>query len=334
MSGAAGQIGYSLLPLLCGGEAFGGDVAVSVRLLEVPQAIQAARGVAMELRDAGYGLLREVSVTSSAEEAFAGAQVAVLLGGFPRGRGMERSDLIGRNAAIMREHGLALNRGADGNCKVVVVANPANTNALLVSRFAPRLRPENITALTRLDEQRLRGMIAEGLGLASARDVRGATIWGNHSSTQVPDCDNADVRLPGDETWQRLAPALRRRGLRRWAEGELVRRVRGRGAAVIAARKRSSAMSAAAAVAAHLRSWLGERTEQVVSMAVMSDGNAYPAHVPAGLVFSFPVRCGLGRWEIAGGRRVSARLGAQIRASADELRAERAAALAFLKARL
>ncbi|KAG5183692.1 malate dehydrogenase [Tribonema minus] len=337
VTGGAGQIAYSLIPHICKGLIFGPSTMVDLRLLDIEPAKDALKGVVMEIQDSAYDLMASVMATTDVAQAFKDVQVAVLLGGFPRKQGMERQDLIEKNVQIMRLHGQALEQHADRNCKVVVVANPANTNCLVAMKYAPSISPANFSALTRLDHDRLRGMLAAKVTekshhKISAKDIRNCVIWGNHSSSQVPDATHAEALVEGK--WQAIAPLCNDP---QWLEKELVPAVQNRGAAVIAARKLSSALSAANAVACHLRDWVGVTSSSTtgdgmfVSMAVISDGNPYG--IPEGLVFSFPVASSNGKCEIVQGLSISTHVRELLDATVAELLAEREMATSIIAAR-
>lgn len=288
VTGAAGQIGYALVYRLASGDLLG-DEPVELRLLEVPAAVKALDGVAMELLDCAFPQLKGIEVTDDPAVAFDGANVAMLVGASPRSAGMERADLLEANAAIFAAQGRALAASAAPDVRVVVTGNPANTNALIASRHADGIPGSRFTALTRLDHNRARAQLA-----AKARrpvaDVTNVTIWGNHSATQYADAFNARIcGMPADQ-W--IADDA-------WIAFDFIPTVARRGAAVIAARGRSSAASAANATIAHVRDWLlGTPGGDWTSMAVVSDGSY---GVPAGLVSSFPVRCCDSEWEIVQG---------------------------------
>ena len=288
ITGAAGQIGYALVYRLASGDLLG-DEPVELRLLEVPAAVKALDGVAMELLDCAFPQLKGIEVTDDPAVAFDGANVAMLVGASPRSAGMERADLLEANAAIFAAQGRALAASAAPDVRVVVTGNPANTNALIASRHADGIPASRFTALTRLDHNRARAQLA-----AKARrpvaDVTNVTIWGNHSATQYADAFNA--RICGKPADQWIADDA-------WIAFDFIPTVARRGAAVIAARGRSSAASAANATIAHVRDWLlGTPGGDWTSMAVVSDGSY---GVPAGLVSSFPVRCCDSEWEIVQG---------------------------------
>ena len=309
VTGAAGQIGYALVYRLASGDLLG-DEPVELRLLEVPAAVKALDGVAMELLDCAFPQLKGIEVTDDPAVAFDGANVAMLVGASPRGAGMERADLLEANAAIFAAQGRALAASAAPDVRVVVTGNPANTNALIASRHADGIPASRFTALTRLDHNRARAQLA-----AKARrpvaEVTKVTIWGNHSATQYADAFNARIcGKPADE-W--IADDA-------WIAFDFIPTVARRGAAVIAARGRSSAASAANATIAHVRDWLlGTPQGDWTSMAVVSDGSY---GVPAGLVSSFPVRCRDGNWEIIQGLPLNAFARSRVNVSVDELKSE------------
>lgn len=309
ITGAAGQIGYALVYRLASGDLLG-DEPVELRLLEVPAAVKALDGVAMELLDCAFPQLKGIEVTDDPAVAFDGANVAMLVGASPRSAGMERADLLEANAAIFAAQGRALAASAAPDVRVVVTGNPANTNALIASRHADGIPGSRFTALTRLDHNRARAQLA-----AKARrpvaDVTNVTIWGNHSATQYADAFNARIcGKPADE-W--IADDA-------WIAFDFLPTVARRGAAVIAARGRSSAASAANATIAHVRDWLlGTPGGDWTSMAVVSDGSY---GVPAGLVSSFPVRCCDSEWEIVQGLPLNAFARSRVNVSVDELKSE------------
>ena len=309
VTGAAGQIGYALVYRLASGDLLG-DEPVELRLLEVPAAVKALDGVAMELLDCAFPQLKGIEVTDDPAVAFDGANVAMLVGASPRGAGMERADLLEANAAIFAAQGRALAASAASDVRVVVTGNPANTNALIASRHADGIPGSRFTALTRLDHNRACAQLA-----AKARrpvaDVTNVTIWGNHSATQYADAFNARIcGMPADQ-W--IADDA-------WIAFDFLPTVAKRGAAVIAARGRSSAASAANATLDHVRDWLlGTPGGEWTSMAVVSDGSY---GVPVGLISSFPVRCHSGEWEIVQGLPLNAFARSRVNVSVDELKAE------------
>lgn len=313
VTGAAGHIGYALLFRIASG-AMLGDRPVRLRLLEIPQAVAAAEGTAMELADAAFPLLDGVDVFDDPDAAFEGAQVALLVGARPRTAGMERGDLLAANAGIFGPQGRAINDHAADDIRVLAVGNPANTNALIAAAHAPDVPAERFTAMTRLDHNRGLAQLAAKLGVGVGRLSR-MTIWGNHSSTQVP--DPSHVLLDGEPVGFDAA----------WVEETFAPTVANRGAAIIAARGASSAASAASAAVDHVRDWvLGTRDGDWVSVALPSRGHY---GVPAGLISSFPVTSVDGEWRVVEGLEVSDAVRAGISASAAELASERDAVRAL-----
>jgi len=312
VTGAAGQIGYALLFRIASGQMLGDDQPVTLRLLEIPQAVGALDGVRMELDDCAFPLLAGVVTTDDAAVAFEGVGYALLVGAMPRKEGMERADLLSANGAIFTAQGKALSDAAADDVKVLVVGNPANTNALIAMNNAPNVPAERFTAMTRLDHNRAKAQLAAKAG-ASVADVTRMTIWGNHSATQYPDVFHA--RVAG-------APAFDAVGNdQAWLEDDFIPTVQQRGAAVIKARGLSSAASAANAAVDHMRDWaLGTGEGDWVSMAVSSDGSY---GVPKGLVSGFPVTCAGGRYEIVQGLDLDEFSRGRIDASVGELSSER-----------
>ena len=308
VTGAAGQIGYALVFRIASGQLLGEDTPVALRLLEIPPAMDAARGVIMEIDDCAFPLVAGVEATDDPAAAFDGADIALLVGSRPRTAGMERGDLLEANAAIFSVQGKALNDHASPDVKVLVVGNPANTNCLIAQRNAPDLDPRNFTAMTRLDHNRAMAQLAARTGRAVS-SVRGLAIWGNHSATQYPDIHAATVDG---------APAMDLVDMA-WYADDFIPSVQQRGAAIIAARGASSAASAANAAIDHVRDWiLG--SDAVVSMGVYSDGSY---GVEAGLIYSYPVTCGGGAWSIVPDIAVNDFSRERMRATEDELKAER-----------
>ncbi|HEX7037645.1 MAG TPA: malate dehydrogenase [Pseudomonadales bacterium] len=308
VTGAAGQIGYALLFRIASGEMLGKDQPVILQLLEIPQAMQALRGVVMELEDCAFPLVHGIVPADDPNVAFDGTDYGLLVGSRPRSKGMERKDLIEANAAIFSVQGKALNDRASRNVKVLVVGNPANTNALIAQRNAPDLDPRQFTAMTRLDHNRAMAQLAMKTG-KHVTDVAGVCIWGNHSATQYPDLHAATVAG---------RPALELVDMD-WYTGEFIPTVQQRGAAIIEARGASSAASAANAAIDHMRDWaLG--TDAVVSMGVYSDGSY---GVERGLIYSFPVTCSGGDWKIVQGREVNDFSAEKMKATEKELQEER-----------
>jgi len=282
VTGAAGQIAYSLLYSVAKGDVFGPNQPISLVLLDIEAMMGVLEGVVMELTDCALPLLSEVIKTSDVEVAFTDVDVAILVGAMPRREGMERKDLLKANVKIFKQQGQALNAKAKKDVKVVVVGNPANTNAYICKMYAPSIPPQNFTCLTRLDQNRAAAQIANRLKV-SAQDVNNVIIWGNHSSTQFPDVSKAVVNLNG-----KVQPVPEAVKDDQWIKNEFIQTVQKRGAAVIAARKLSSAMSAAKAICDHLRDWWqGVPEGSFVSMGVASNG-AYG--IEEGLIYSFPVK--------------------------------------------
>ncbi|EEC77760.1 hypothetical protein OsI_16901 [Oryza sativa Indica Group] len=322
VTGAAGQIGYAIVAMIAKGLMLGADQPVVLHLLDLPVAANALNGVRMELIDAALPLLRGVVATSDEAEAFKGVNVAILIGGWPRRDGMERKDLISKNVTIYKSQASALQQHAAPNCKVLVVANPANTNALVLKEFAPAIPAKNITCLTRLDHNRALGQVAEKLNV-HVGDVKNAIIWGNHSSTQFPDASHATVSTDRGERPVRelIADEI-------WLREEFVTDVQQRGAAVIKARKQSSSLSAASAACDHMRDWiLGTPKGTWVSMGVYSDGSY---GVPEGVFFSFPVTCEKGEWSVVQGLEIDDFARSKMETSATELKEEKSIAYEFL----
>lgn len=295
VTGGAGQVAYSLLFRIANGELFGNDQPVNLIIKEVPQFVGTLEGVKMELDDCAFPLLKEVKLTDSDYDAFKGANWALLVGATPRGPGMERKDLLTVNANSFRDQGKAINGAAADDIRVVVVGNPCNTNCLIAMHHAPDVPRERFSALTRLDQNRAMAQLAIKSG-KMVSDVTRMTIWGNHSATQYPDFENA--RVGGKAVSDVISD-------RDWLEGEFVETVQKRGAAILAARGKSSAASAANAVLDHVRSAVQKtKGDDWVSAAVVSDANTYG--VPEGLIFSFPCRSdGKGDYEIVPGVPIS-----------------------------
>ncbi len=312
VTGAAGQIGYALLFRIAAGDMLGKDQPVILQLLEIPPAMKALEGVVMELADCAFPLLHGVEASDDPNVAFRDADVALLVGSRPRGPGMERKDLLEANGAIFTAQGKALDAVASRDVKVLVVGNPANTNALIAMRNAPSLSPQSFTAMTRLDHNRALSQLAAKAGTQVA-NVQKMIIWGNHSSTQVPDVEHATVA--GGPATDLVDPA--------WVDGEFIPTVQQRGAAIIAARGASSAASAANAATDHVRDWLlGTPAGDWTSMAIPSQGDY---GVPEGIIYSFPVTCEDGRISVVGGLDLSDAVVRRMEASAAELLEERAA---------
>mmetsp|Transcript_31508 Transcript_31508/g.61498 ORF Transcript_31508/g.61498 Transcript_31508/m.61498 type:complete len:337 (-) Transcript_31508:344-1354(-) len=320
ITGAAGQIGYSLIPLFCDGKALGEDQDIILHLLDIPQSKGALEGIVMEIHDGAYPLVQDVVPTVDPAIGFANVDVAVLVGGFPRLQGMTRADLLQKNCAIFKEQGECLAKHSSKDCKVLVVANPANTNALIAYQCCQAaggsIPKENFTCLTRLDMNRASSQIAVK-GKVPVRNVKNVTIWGNHSADQYPDVSHATITSEGKT--EKVENFMSDH--KTWLEEEFISTVQKRGAAVISARGKSSAMSAANAVKDHIHDWLlGTPEGQVVSMGVISDGNPYG--VAEGLIYSFPVTCQGGQWKHADGISVSDAGRACLQVNQDKLQEE------------
>ena len=310
VTGAAGQIGYALLFRIASGQLLGPDTSVALKLLEIPPAIKAAEGTTLELTDCAFPLLASVDIYDDPAQAFDGVNIALLVGARPRSKGMERADLLEANGAIFKPQGEALNAGAADDVKVLVVGNPANTNALILAANAPDIPAERITAMTRLDQNRAVALLAQKLevGVDAVKDL---VVWGNHSPSMFPDLFNATVN--GEKVVDRVDMD--------WYENQYIPRVGKRGAEVIEARGASSAASAANAAIDHVRDWaLG--AEGLRSMAVASDGSY---GVSEGIISSFPVRVSGGEYEIVEGLEVGEFAQAKLDATVKELDDERAA---------
>lgn len=310
VTGAAGQIGYALLFRIASGDMLGAQTPVRLRLLEIPQAVKAAEGTAMELADCAFPTLESVDIFDDARKAFDGVGVALLVGARPRGPGMERGDLLEANGGIFGPQGEAINAGAASDVRVLVVGNPANTNALIAAAHAPDVPADRFTAMTRLDHNRALSQLATKTGMPVSA-IRRVTIWGNHSATQYPDVFHATIagRPASDVVDQH------------WLEHTFIPTVARRGAAIIEARGASSAASAANAAIDHVRTWVhGTPEGDWTSAAIVSDGSY---GVPEGLVSSYPVVSREGRWEIVQGLDCSEFSRARIDASVAELVEER-----------
>jgi malate dehydrogenase len=309
VTGAGGQIGYALLFRIASGQLLGPSTPIALRLLEIPQGLAAAEGTALELEDGAFPLLHSIDVTDNANRAFDGVDVALLVGARPRGPGMERSDLLTANGAIFGPQGAALNAGAASDVRVLVVGNPANTNALIASAHAPDLPADRFTAMTRLDHNRAVAQLARKLAVP-VRAIERVAIWGNHSASQYPDLSHATV--DGRPATELIDEA--------WLSDEFIPRVAKRGAEIIDVRGASSAASAAHAAVEHVYDWVNGTGDRWTSAAVVSDGSY---GVPAGLISSFPVRSVDGQWRIVPGLEIDAFSRARIDASVAELVEER-----------
>ena len=311
VTGAAGQIGYALLFRIASGHLLGPGRPVHLNLLEVPQAVKAAEGTALELFDCAFPLLAGIDIYDDAKAAFDGANIGLLVGARPRTKGMERADLLEANGAIFKPQGEAIAAGAADDIKVLVVGNPANTNALIAQRNADGVPAERFTAMTRLDHNRAVAQLAEKTG-ASVDDITNMAVWGNHSPTMYPDLFNAKVK--GERAWDAV-------GDEAWVADAYIPRVGKRGAEIIEARGASSAASAANAAIDHVHDWVNGTAEgDWVSMAVPSDGSY---GVAEGIISSFPVRTAGGSWEIVQGLDVPEFSQQRIDKTVEELVGER-----------
>ena len=317
VTGAAGQIGYALLFRIASGQLLGPSTPVRLRLLEVPQAVKAAEGTAMELDDCAFGLLAGIDIFDDPRPAFDGANVAMLVGARPRTAGMERGDLLSANGGIFKPQGEALNAGAASDIRVLVVGNPANTNALIARSHAPDIPSDRFTAMTRLDHNRAVTQLAQKAGV-SVNEIRRMTIWGNHSATQYPDIFHAQIAgQPAPEVVDDRA----------WLADVFIPTVAKRGAAIIEARGASSAASAANAAIDHVHTWVsGTPADDWTSAGIVSDGSY---GVPEGLVSSFPVQSKGGAFEVVQGLEINDFSRPRIEASVAELLEERDAVRAL-----
>lgn len=319
ITGAAGQIAYSLIYQIANGDVFGKDQPVILLLLDIPPMMEVLNGVVMEIYDCALPLVREVIPTADPVVAFTDVEAAFLVGAMPRKQGMERKDLLSANVKIFKAQGEALDKYAKKTVQVLVVGNPANTNALICSKYAPSIPRENFTAMTRLDQNRAQSQIAVRLNVPVSK-VKNVIIWGNHSSTQFPDARHAIVENGGSVSAESAIKD------NTWLTTDFVKTVQTRGAAVIAARKMSSAMSAAKAAGDHMRDiWLGTPAGQYVSMGVISDGSY---ETPKDVVFSFPVTIQNRNWKIVKDLPINEFARKMLDATGKELLEEREEALA------
>ncbi len=315
VTGAAGQIGYAILFRIASGQLLGPDTPVHLSLLEIPAAVKAAEGTAMELDDCALPLLRGIDISDDADTAFDGVNVALLVGARPRSKGMERADLLEANGGIFKPQGQALNSHAASDIKVLVVGNPANTNSLIAQSNAPDIPAERFTAMTRLDHNRAIAQLAAKASV-TVSEISNMTIWGNHSATQYPDIFHAKVN------GQNAAETVNDQS---WLEDDFIPTVQKRGAAIIEARGASSAASAANAAIDHVHDWvLGTPAGDWVSMAIPSDGSY---GVEEGVISSFPVTCSGGSYEIVQGLELNQFSRARVDATVNELKEERDAVM-------
>jgi malate dehydrogenase len=320
VTGAAGQIAYSLLYMIANGDVFGREQKIILTLLDIEPMMKVVEGVVMELSDCAFTLLTEVIATADPDVAFKDVSVAFLVGAMPRREGMERKDLLSANVKIFKVQGEALNAHAKKDVKVLVVGNPANTNALICSHYAPTIPKENFTAMTRLDQNRARAQIAQRVG-TDITHVKNIIIWGNHSATQFPDAQNGTANYKPIKEYFFDESYL---------ESEFIETIQKRGAAVIAARKMSSAMSAAKAASDHVRDWWFGTTDTFVSMGVISDGSY---NIPKDIVFSFPVEIHNKQWKIVQDLHLDDFARSQLAITTKELLEEREEAMAICNAK-
>ena len=312
ITGAAGQIGYQLAFRIASGQLLGANQPIILQLLEIPPVLDALKGVAMELEDCAFPMLQGVVSTDQPDVAFKDANYALLVGAKPRGPGMERADLLKGNAAIFSVQGKSLNDHADRDVRVLVVGNPANTNALIAQQNAPDLNPANFTAMTRLDHNRALAQLAEKTG-SHVNQIKHMTIWGNHSATQYPDISQVTI---GDREATDLIDE-------KWIVDDFIPTVQQRGAAIIKARGLSSAASAASSAIDHMRDWaLGTPGDDWVSMAIPADGSY---DIEPGIIYSYPCRCNKGKYEIVQDLEISDFSRKRMVETEAELREERAA---------
>lgn len=316
VTGAAGQISYSIIFRIAAGDMLGKDQPVIMQLLEIPPAMNALQGVVMELNDCAFPLVAGIVATDDPNVAFKDTDYAVLVGARPRGPGMERADLLGANAKIFAVQGKAINDHASRNIKVLVVGNPANTNALITMKNAPDINPRNITSMMRLDHNRSLSQLAEKTGSHTTR-IEKMVVWGNHSATQYPDISYATVD----------GKAASAQVPNQWYVENFIPTVQQRGAAIIKARGASSAASAASAAVDHMRDWILGSNGQWVSMGVYSKGNSYG--IDEDLMFALPIVCTPGEWQEVGGLAVSEFSRAMISKTEQELVGERDAIAAM-----
>jgi malate dehydrogenase len=313
VTGAAGQIGYALLFRIAAGEMLGEDQPVQLSLLEIPDAVKAAEGTAMELDDCAFPLLDSIDISDDPLQAFKDVNIAMLVGARPRGPGMERADLLEANGKIFKPQGEALDKQAAADVKVLVVGNPANTNALIAQSHAQDIPKERFTAMMRLDHNRAIAQLSKRVGVPVDL-IRKMTVWGNHSTTQYPDLTHAEVE--GKNAWDAV-------GDEKWIADEFIPTVAKRGAAIIDARGSSSAASAANAAIDHVHDWvLGTRGDDWASMAVPSDGSY---DIDEGVICGHPVTCSGGEWKIVEGLEIDPFSRERIDASVAELQEEREA---------
>jgi malate dehydrogenase len=325
ITGAGGNIGYSLSFLVAQGHLLGFDQPIDLYLSDLPFMKNKLIGLEMELVDSAFPLINRLIITTDDEEAFKDCQVALLVGSKPRNNSMERKDLLHANASIFKYQAALLDKLADINVKICVVGNPANTNALITAEYVTRISKKNITALTRLDHNRALGQMALHLGAHQSR-VRNIAIWGNHSNNQFPDPQACEI-FGSDNIWKSLSNELQKN----WIENTFIPKVQNRGSEIIEMRQLTSAASAAIAICDHVRSWiLGTKEGEIVSMGVWSDGNPYG--IPNGLIFSFPVTSINGQWSFVPNLKIEDEFNRKmIKMNVEELIEEKTTALEFLE---
>jgi malate dehydrogenase len=319
VTGAAGNIAYSLLFMIAQGKLLGDNQPIELRLLDIPAMSSAIKGVIMELQDGAFSVLSNIIGTTDYKTAFLDVDIALLVGAKPRGPGMQRKDLLTANAEIFRGQGSALNQYASRNVKICVVGNPANTNALIAATNAPDLPKSAFTAMTRLDQNRAQSQISNKLNIQVDK-VKNIIIWGNHSKTQYPDTNHGVITdYPNAGC---VVPVRSAVNDNNYLDAEFISTVQDRGAAIISARSKSSAASAASSCIDHVRNWVcGTPKGEYVSMAVYSDGNHY--NVPAGIVFSFPCICSGGEWKIVDGLKIDSNSQKRFDVTIKELQEEK-----------
>lgn len=320
VTGAAGQIAYSLLFMVANGDMLGLDQPIELRLLDIPAASKILQGVIMELQDCAFPLVSKIVGTTDYKTAFTDVDFALLVGAKPRGPGMQRRDLLSANAAIFSGQGKAINQYAARTVKILVVGNPANTNALIAQQNAPDLPASAFTAMTRLDQNRAKAQIAARLNVP-VYNVKNVIIWGNHSKTQFPDVNNGTIADYPSGAAGAFLPVRAAINDNAWLDGDFITTVQDRGAAIISAREKSSAASAARAAVEHMRDWhLGTPAGEYVSMGVVSDGSY---STPKGVIFSFPCVCKNGQWTIVQGLKIDEASRKRLTVTAEELLAEK-----------
>lgn len=293
LSGGAGNIAYSLVFMIARGDLLGEDTEIVLCLYDLPQTKEVMEGVKAELEDSCFPLLKEIKVSTDPEEAFKDCTIALLVGARPRSPGMERKDLLKANSDIFKNQAKYLDKHANNNVKILVVGNPANTNALVLANSLTRIQRRQITALTMLDHNRAKSAVSLKIGI-SIDKIRNPIIWGNHSTTQLPDLNSAQYSTKEDDKWESLKPLINDD---HWLNSVFIDRIQKRGGEVLSLRKLSSAGSAAKAICDHMRKWVrGTLPGEIISMAVCSNNNPYS--IPEGLIFSFPVICVDGNWII------------------------------------